>query len=56
VEEMAIFGRIRVDWIGFRIDRHLADPYVLQTGRITKHGSADELLESDGIRKAFLGI
>jgi branched-chain amino acid transport system ATP-binding protein len=30
--------------------------YILQTGRITKHGPADELLKSDEIRKAFLGI
>lgn len=30
--------------------------YVLQTGRITKQGPAQELLESDEIRKAFLGM
>ncbi|MFH0823212.1 MAG: ABC transporter ATP-binding protein [Pseudomonadota bacterium] len=30
--------------------------YVLQTGRITRHGPADELLKSDEIRKAFLGL
>ena len=30
--------------------------YILQTGRITKQGPAKELLESDEIRKAFLGM
>lgn len=30
--------------------------YVLQTGRITNHGSAESLLASDEIRKAFLGL
>jgi branched-chain amino acid transport system ATP-binding protein len=30
--------------------------YILQTGRITRHGPADELLKSDEIRKAFLGM
>lgn len=30
--------------------------YVLQTGRITREGSARELLQSDEIRKAFLGM
>lgn len=30
--------------------------YVLQTGRITNHGPADQLLKSDEIRKAFLGL
>ncbi|MBM4327668.1 MAG: ABC transporter ATP-binding protein [Deltaproteobacteria bacterium] len=30
--------------------------YILQTGRIAKHGSAKDLLESDEIRKAFLGM
>jgi branched-chain amino acid transport system ATP-binding protein len=30
--------------------------YILQTGRITKHGPAAELLQSDEIRKAFLGM
>jgi len=30
--------------------------YVLQTGRITRHGPADELLQSDEVRKAFLGM
>lgn len=30
--------------------------YVLQTGRITDQGSAGDLLRSDDIRKAFLGI
>jgi branched-chain amino acid transport system ATP-binding protein len=30
--------------------------YILQTGRIAKHGPAKDLLESDEIRKAFLGM
>jgi branched-chain amino acid transport system ATP-binding protein len=30
--------------------------YILQTGRITRTGPAKELLESDEIRKAFLGM
>jgi branched-chain amino acid transport system ATP-binding protein len=30
--------------------------YVLQTGRITREGPARELLQSDEIRKAFLGM
>ena len=30
--------------------------YILQTGRIIKEGPARELLESDEIRKAFLGL
>ncbi|MEW6112508.1 MAG: ABC transporter ATP-binding protein [Thermodesulfobacteriota bacterium] len=30
--------------------------YILQTGRIAKHGPARDLLESDEIRKAFLGM
>ena len=30
--------------------------YVIQTGRITRHGLAKELLQSDEIRKAFLGM
>jgi branched-chain amino acid transport system ATP-binding protein len=30
--------------------------YILQTGRVTRQGSAKELLESDEIRKAFLGM
>lgn len=30
--------------------------YVLQTGRIVQEGSGEELLKSDTIRQAFLGI
>ena len=30
--------------------------YVLQTGRITNQGTAEDLLQSDEIRKAFLGL
>ncbi len=30
--------------------------YILQTGRITRSGPAEELLQSDEIRKAFLGM
>jgi branched-chain amino acid transport system ATP-binding protein len=30
--------------------------YVLQTGRIVQEGTGEELLESDTVRKAFLGI
>ncbi|MEW6531956.1 MAG: ABC transporter ATP-binding protein [Thermodesulfobacteriota bacterium] len=30
--------------------------YILQTGRIAQHGPAKDLLESDEIRKAFLGM
>ncbi len=30
--------------------------YVLQTGRIVEEGPGRELLESDRVRKAFLGI
>ncbi|MGO9572315.1 MAG: branched-chain amino acid ABC transporter ATP-binding protein, partial [Desulfomonilaceae bacterium] len=30
--------------------------YIIQTGRITRHGPASELLQSDEIRKAFLGM
>ena len=31
------------------------DAYVLETGRITLHGPGKELLEHDGVRKAYLG-
>ncbi len=30
--------------------------YVIQTGRIVQHGSARELLESDSVRKAYMGL
>lgn len=30
--------------------------YILQTGRVIAEGSGDELLDSDVIRSAFLGI
>ncbi len=30
--------------------------YILQTGRVTNEGPATELLQSDEIRKAFLGM
>jgi branched-chain amino acid transport system ATP-binding protein len=30
--------------------------YILQTGRITQHGRAADLVKSDEIRKAFLGL
>ncbi len=30
--------------------------YIIQTGRITRQGPASELLRSDEIRKAFLGM
>jgi branched-chain amino acid transport system ATP-binding protein len=30
--------------------------YILQTGRITRQGNSRDLLESDEIRKAFLGM
>jgi branched-chain amino acid transport system ATP-binding protein len=30
--------------------------YVLQTGRIVQEGTGEELLKSDTIRQAFLGI
>jgi hypothetical protein len=29
---------------------------VLQTGRVVKEGSGDELLGSDAIQKAYLGL
>jgi branched-chain amino acid transport system ATP-binding protein len=29
--------------------------YVLETGRITMHGPAHDLMEDEGIRKAYLG-
>ncbi|MGB9790019.1 ATP-binding cassette domain-containing protein [Thermotoga caldifontis] len=30
--------------------------YVLQTGRIVAHGTGKELLESDLVKKAYLGM
>ena len=30
--------------------------YVIQTGRIVQEGSAKELLESDSVRKAYMGL
>ena len=30
--------------------------YVLQTGRVVQEGTAQELLDSDEVRKAYMGI
>ena len=32
-----------------------ADPYVLENGAITLSGTGEELLNSDDVRKAYLG-
>lgn len=39
-----------------RVALKLADyGYVLETGRITLHGPGKQLLEDDGVRRAYLG-